>query len=359
MMNQEFWKDKKVFLTGHTGFKGSWLALWLSTLGAQITGYALKPPTNPNLFELAHVEELVKHIVGDVRDKRFLEKSLLEAKPDIVIHLAAQPLVRDSYKNPVETYEINIMGTIYLLEAVRACNTVRAVVNVTTDKCYKNNEWLWGYRENEPMGGHDPYSNSKACSELITDSYRNSFFSSAIPGQNQVAVASARAGNVIGGGDWAADRLIPDCLQSLLMNKPIRIRSPHAVRPWQHVLEPLSGYLLLAEKLFEEGDSFATGWNFGPGEDDSLPVEAIVKILCRLWGANGIYEVDQGEHPHEANYLRLDCSKARTMLKWQPRWNLTTALEETIEWIKAYQNGFDMRLICQGQIQKYMQLNEG
>ncbi len=358
-MNQEFWKDKKVFLTGHTGFKGSWLALWLSTLGAQITGYALKPPTNPNLFELAHVEELVKHIVGDVRDKRFLEKSLLEAKPDIVIHLAAQPLVRDSYKNPVETYEINIMGTIYLLEAVRACNTVRAVVNVTTDKCYKNNEWLWGYRENEPMGGHDPYSNSKACSELITDSYRNSFFSSAIPGQNQVAVASARAGNVIGGGDWAADRLIPDCLQSLLMNKPIRIRSPHAVRPWQHVLEPLSGYLLLAEKLFEEGDSFATGWNFGPGEDDSLPVEAIVKILCRLWGANGIYEVDQGEHPHEANYLRLDCSKARTMLKWQPRWNLTTALEETIEWIKAYQNGFDMRLICQGQIQKYMQLNEG
>ena len=269
-INNKFWHGRRVFITGHTGFKGSWLCLWLSSLGAKISGYALEPPTNPSLFELARVGELVTSTIADVRDSAELQRALQAAKPEIVIHMAAQPLIRESYNNPVETYAVNVMGTVNLLEAIRHCDSVRAVVNVTTDKCYENREWHWGYRENEPMGGYDPYSSSKGCSELITAAYRNSFFN---PQSHGVALASARAGNVIGGGDWAADRLICDCVKALLEKRDIQIRNPNAIRPWQHVLEPLSGYMLLAQKLYEQGTRFAEGWNFGPNDEDAKPVE--------------------------------------------------------------------------------------
>jgi CDP-glucose 4,6-dehydratase len=350
-MEINFWNGKKVFLTGHTGFKGSWLSLWLSSLGAQVTGYALAPPTTPSLFELARIGELVDSRIADVRDAGLLADTLHEAQPEIVIHMAAQPLVRDSYKIPVETYAVNVMGMIHLLEAVRGCPSVRAVVNVTTDKCYENREWVWGYRENEPMGGFDPYSSSKGCSELVTAAYRNSFFQN-----SSVAVATARAGNVIGGGDWATDRLVPDCINALLAGQPIRIRNPYAIRPWQHVLEPLSGYMALARNLYESRDDYAEGWNFGPADDDAKPVEWIVSRLCELWGNGARYEVDAGDHPHEAHYLKLDCSKARMRLGWHPRWNLDQALTEILEWVHVYSSGGDMRRCCQKQIASYENL---
>lgn len=353
-INQNFWKGKKVFITGHTGFKGSWLCLWLNYLGADVTGYALNPPTHPSLFELAGVDRLVKNVVADVRDRESLTSAMIKTRPEIVIHMAAQPLVRESYKNPVETYEINVMGTINLFEAVKSCNGVKAVINVTTDKCYENKEWVWGYREDEPMGGYDPYSNSKACSELVTSSYRNSFFNPRDYSTHGVAIASARAGNVIGGGDWAADRLIPDCVRSLIEGKKIRIRSPHAIRPWQHVLEPLNGYLMLAERLYEDGPKFSEGWNFGPNDDDAKPVEWIVKTLCIKWGNNSGYEIDKGEHPHEANYLKLDCSKAKSRLGWYPRWNLEKAIDKIVEWTQGYLNQKDLKAICVAQIKEFM-----
>ncbi len=352
MIDKNFWQGKKVFITGHTGFKGSWLCLWLHSLGAEVTGYALKPPTNPSLFEICEINEFITSIFGDVRDGDKLAKTMQEAQPEIVIHMAAQPLVRDSYKNPVETYAINVMGTVNLLEAVRHCNGVKAVVNVTTDKCYENKEWVWGYRENEPMGGYDPYSNSKGCSELVTSAYRNSFFNPGKYDEHGVALASARAGNVIGGGDWAADRLIPDCINALLKNEKIIIRSPHAIRPWQHVLEPLSGYLTLAQKLYNEGAGFAEGWNFGPDDNDARPVEWIVGRLCQMWGTD--YEIDKGPHPHEANYLKLDCSKAKMRLGWSPRWRLDKALKKIVEWVDAYAQNNDMRSVCLKQIDDYM-----
>jgi CDP-glucose 4,6-dehydratase len=286
-----------------------------------------------------------------VRDAGLLADTLHEAQPEIVIHMAAQPLVRDSYKIPVETYAVNVMGMIHLLEAVRGCPSVRAVVNVTTDKCYENREWVWGYRENEPMGGFDPYSSSKGCSELVTAAYRNSFFQN-----SSVAVATARAGNVIGGGDWATDRLVPDCINALLAGQPIRIRNPYAIRPWQHVLEPLSGYMALARNLYESRDDYAEGWNFGPADDDAKPVEWIVSRLCELWGNGARYEVDAGDHPHEAHYLKLDCSKARMRLGWHPRWNLDQALTEILEWVHVYSSGGDMRRCCQKQIASYENL---
>lgn len=354
MISKEFWQDKKVFITGHTGFKGSWLCLWLYSLGAKVTGYALQPPTTPSLFELCKIEGLVSHIIGDVRDAEALNNAMNKVQPEIVIHMAAQPLVRDSYKIPAETYTINVMGTVHLFEAVRQCKSVKAVVNVTTDKCYENKEWLWGYRENEPMGGYDPYSNSKACSELVTASYRNSFFHPSKYAEHGVAIASARAGNVIGGGDWAADRLIPDCINSLLYNKRIYIRSPQAIRPWQHVLEPLSGYLMLAQKLYEEGIPFAEGWNFGPNDSDSKPVEWIVQKMCEQWGGNASYEIDTSPQPHEASYLKLDCSKARMRLAWEPRWNLEQALSKIIEWVSAYRENQNMRDVCLQQIKQYV-----
>jgi len=354
MIDKRFWRGKKIFITGHTGFKGSWLSLWLHSLGAEVTGYALQPPTQPSLFEICNMDELVTSVIGDVRDGEALTKAMLRAQPEVVIHMAAQPLVRDSYRNPVDTYAINVMGTVHLLEAVRVCKSIKAVVNVTTDKCYENKEWVWGYRENEPMGGYDPYSNSKACSELVTASYRSSFFNPQEYHRHGVAIATARAGNVIGGGDWAAERLIPDCINALLHDETIIIRNPNAIRPWQHVLEPLSGYLLLAQRLYEDGINSAEGWNFGPNDNDAKPVEWIVKKMCAEWGSHARYEVDKGVHPHEAHYLKLDCSKAKAKLNWQPCWNLEQTIEKIMEWVHAYQEKATMRDVCLRQIHEYM-----
>jgi CDP-glucose 4,6-dehydratase len=356
MIDTSFWKGKRVFLTGHTGFKGSWLSIWLRQLEAVVTGYALDPPTDPSLFKLARVNELLTSVIADVRDLERLKAELTTAAPEIVIHMAAQPLVRDSYKLPVETYAINVMGTVHLLEAVRACPSVRVVVNVTTDKVYENREWSWGYRENEPFGGYDPYSNSKGCSELVTLAYRSSYFNPAEYSRHGVALASARAGNVIGGGDWAADRLLPDVLRAILADEAVQIRNPHAIRPWQHVLEPLAGYLTLARRLYTDGVRFAEGWNFGPSDDDARPVEWIVQRMCNQWGAGARYEIDGGEHPHEAHYLKLDCSKARVELGWQPRWSLERSLDSIIAWTHAFHRQDDLRETCLGQIEEYQTL---
>ena len=353
MVDKGVWKDKRVFLTGYTGFKGAWLSLWLHSLGARVTGYALKPPTNPSLFELCRVDELVKSVLADVRDGDALQREMTAAQPEIVIHMAAQALVRDSYKDLVETYSTNVMGTVNLFEAVRKCPGVKAVVNVTTDKCYENREWLWGYRENEPMCGYDPYSNSKACSELVTSAYRNSFFNPKEHNTHGVGLASARSGNVIGGGDWAPDRLVPDCVRSILKGEKIIIRNPGAIRPWQHVLEPLCGYLILAQKLCENGPRFAQAWNFGPEDQDGQPVEWIVKKICGKWGDKASFEIDRGEHPHEAHCLKLDCSKAKGELGWYPKWNLEKAIDKVIEWVRAYRDGKDIRKVCYKQIQEF------
>jgi len=355
MADLNIYKGKKVFLTGHTGFKGSWLCLLLNHLGAKVYGYALQPPTRPSLYETAEIDGLITSCIADVRDYQTLLKTLKEVEPDIVIHLAAQPLVRDSYKNPIDTYDINVMGVVHLLEAIRHTQSVRAVVNVTTDKCYENREWLWGYRENEPMGGYDPYSNSKSCSELVTASFRNSFFNPAEYGKtHQVALASARAGNVIGGGDWAEDRLIPDFFRAISRNEKVIIRNPNAIRPWQHVLEPLYGYLLLGAKLYTEGCEYAEGWNFGPDDSDAKPVEWIINTICSLWGENAAYALDNRSQPHEATYLKLDCSKAKARLGWNPKWNIETALNKIADWTKAYYRGENMRYICESQIEQYL-----
>ena len=357
MIKRSFWKNKKVFITGHTGFKGSWLCLWLYILGAEVTGYALHPPTVPNLFELCKVEGMVKSVIADVRDGGALSKEILAVNPEIIIHMAAQPLVRESYQNPLETYAINVMGTANLYEAVRKCRSVKSVINVTSDKCYQNNEWVWGYRETEPMGGYDPYSTSKACSELITSSYRDAFFNPEDYNTHRVALASVRAGNVIGGGDWAQDRLIPDCLKSLLQGEKIIMRNPQAIRPWQHVLEPLSGYLMLAQKLYENGPLYCGGWNFGPDDNDAKPVVWVVKKMCEKWDKNTAYEIERAQHPHEAHYLKLDCSKAKAELGWYPRWCLEQALDKIIEWAKAYKENQDVRAVCLRQIREYSKLN--
>lgn len=355
-----FWAGKKVFVTGHTGFKGSWLSLWLHSLGAKVSGYALRPPTDPSLFELLNLEPVIPTVYGDVRDRKRLEEAMLEAGPDVVIHMAAQPLVRHSYRLPVETYEVNVMGTVNVLESVRTAvnggGAIKAVINVTTDKCYENKEWAWGYRENDRLGGYDPYSNSKACSELVTAGYRSSYFPPEQYSRHGLALATARAGNVIGGGDWAEDRLIPDCVRSLMSGQPVLIRNPHAVRPWQHVLEPLGGYLLLAQSLVEEGGGFAESWNFGPDDHDAKPVEWIVQRMCSIWGDSASYLIQGGDHPHEAGFLKLDCSKARMRLGWSPAWNLEEALGRILEWTGAYRNGLDMREVTLRQISDYMAL---
>lgn len=340
-------------MTGHTGFKGSWLCLWLHSLGAEVSGYALEPPTNPSLFELCKIDTLVKSTIADVRDGEALLKAMLAARSEIVIHMAAQPLVRDSYKMPVETYSINVMGTVHLFDAVRKCPSVKAVINVTTDKCYDNKEWVWGYRETEPLGGFDPYSSSKACSELVTSAYRSSYFNPNDHAGHGVGIASARAGNVIGGGDWAPDRLVPDCIGAMLKGDPVVIRNPHAVRPWQHVLEPLSGYLLLAEKLYTEGPPYSEAWNFGPDNTDAKPVEWIVKKLCAKWGGKASYTIEQGTSLHEAHYLKLDSSKARTALNWHPRWGLDRAIDSIVAWTRAYQQNRGLQEVCLEQIDEY------
>ena len=343
-----FWRNKSVFLTGHTGFKGGWLALWLQRAGAQVHGYSLEPPTTPNLFSVASVAQgLASHTLADVRDAQQLKQAVAAAAPEIVFHLAAQPLVRHSYEDPVETYAVNVLGTVHLLEAVRACSTARAVVNVTTDKCYDNRGDERVHREGDPLGGDDPYSSSKAAAELVTHAYRRSFLV-----QAGVGLASARAGNVIGGGDWAADRLVPDLLRASDRGQPLQVRNPAATRPWQHVLEPLSGYLTLAERLVEDPAATARAWNFGPDADDAKPVGWLVEQLsARLSGAE--WRRDERAGPREAAHLQLDSSQARTVLGWQPQWSLTQALDRTVAWHLAWRGGQAMRAMCLEQIADY------
>lgn len=348
VVNRSFWQDKRVFLTGHTGFKGGWLALWLADMGAEVHGYALSMPTEPNFFTVCKIQTQIKsNTLADIRNAAALIQAMQAAQPHIVLHLAAQSLVRYSYTAPVETYAVNVMGTINLLESVRQTSSVRAVVNVTTDKCYENHGWVWPYRENEAMGGFDPYSSSKACSELVTATYRRAFL-----GPAGTCLASARAGNVIGGGDWAADRLIPDFLRALDAGEMLTIRFPNATRPWQHVLEPLSGYLMLAERLYTEGQDFAEAWNFGPGESDARSVEWIVEHLCSLV-SDSSWQCNNAPQPHEAHYLKLDSSKAKVKLAWRPRWNLQTALGQTLVWHRAWQGRADMVATSLAQIREY------
>ena len=347
MVNSEFWEGKKVFLTGHTGFKGSWLSIWLNSMGAVVKGYAMQPATSPNLFTIAGMERLVESEINDIRDYSLLCASILDFSPEIVFHMAAQPLVRASYEDPLKTYEVNVMGTVNLLEAVRQCPSVRAVVNITTDKCYENNEWVWGYKETDPMGGRDPYSSSKGCSELVTASYRESF----LKGSN-IGIATVRAGNVIGGGDWAEDRLIPDIIRAFEDGKPVVVRNLNATRPWQHVLEPLSGYLMLAEKLFKKPSEFSEGWNFGPYDDDVRPVGWILGYMTELW-PGGSWRLDQDDNPHEAMLLKLDISKAIASLGWKPTWSLNVTLGKIVRWHNCWIERSDMRVECINEINEF------
>lgn len=348
MPDQAFWKNRAVFLTGHTGFKGGWIAHWLSELGANVHGFSLQSPTTPNFFTATKlVDRISASVIGDIRNSDKLTAALKRAEPEIVIHMAAQPLVRESYKTPVETFAANVMGTVNLLEVARQTNSVQAIITITTDKCYENQEWLWPYRENDRLGGHDPYSASKACAELVVAAYRKSFLA-----DSGVQVATVRAGNVIGGGDWAEDRLIPDFLRALETGETLKIRSPNAIRPWQHVLEPLSGYLMLAEKLATRGDAYAEAWNFGPGEEDVKPVAWIVDHLCSLQ-PNAKWKVEAGHQVHEAGMLKLDSAKAKAHLGWSPRWSLETALTKTMEWYQAWRAGADMVAVTTQQIRAY------
>jgi CDP-glucose 4,6-dehydratase len=345
-----FWRDKRVFLTGHSGFKGGWLSLWLQQLGAEVIGYSLEPPSDPSLFTLARVADGMVSLHGNICDLDALQAAVRKHRPDIVIHMAAQALVRRSYADPVETYAANVMGTVNLLEAVRRTGSARAVLIITSDKCYENRNWHWGYRENEAMGGYDPYSSSKGCAELVTAAYRRSYFGSG------PATASARAGNVIGGGDWADDRLIPDTIRAILRGEAVRIRSPRAVRPWQHVLEPLHGYLMLLERLWTDGAAIAEGWNFGPDDRDARPVSDIVAAVVRLWGDSASWVSDDATHPHEAAVLRLDCSKARQLIGWRPILQLDSALEWVVDWYKDYSSRRDMRVATLDQISRFQRL---
>lgn len=347
-MNHQFWRNKRVFITGHTGFKGGWLSLWLQQMGAEVYGYSLAPSTQPSLFDVCRVmPAMARSTIADLRDAVNLASAMREARPEIVFHLAAQPLVRYSYQEPVETYSVNVMGTVNLLEAVRVTAGIRAVVNITSDKCYENQEWIWSYRENNPLGGYDPYSSSKACAEILTAAWRRSYLEKA-----GVALATVRAGNVIGGGDWAPDRLIPDFLRAVDGGQTLTIRSPHAIRPWQHVLEPLAGYLVLAERLYNEGSSYAEAWNFGPEDSDARPVQWIVEYL----GAaipSATWQYDPSPQPHEAHSLKLDSAKAKARLEWHPLWCLKTSLDKTLKWHQAWRRNADMRAVSLAQIHDY------
>ena len=349
VVDPAFWRDRRVLLTGHTGFKGSWLSLWLQSLGARVTGFSVDVPTQPSLHELAKLGESIEGIEGDVRDPEAVTQAVAAVNPEVVIHMAAQSLVRPSFVEPRQTYETNVMGTVNVLDAVRRHGAdVRAIVNVTSDKCYENREWEWGYREHEPMGGFDPYSSSKGCSELVTDAFRRSFFSAA----DGPRLASARAGNVIGGGDWGEDRLVPDIMRAALAGEPVRVRNPNSIRPWQHVLNPLSGYLLLAQSLWDE-PRLAEGWNFGPVDEDARPVGWIVQRIAARWPGDLHWTHDDGPHPHEARYLKLDSSKARAQLGWRPGIDLAATLEGIVDWYRELRDGADMRAVTQGQIETF------
>jgi len=351
-VNAQFWNGKKVFVTGHTGFKGGWLSLWLASMGAKVTGYGLSPNTNPNLYNVLDIPSVIeKSYIADIRDFIGLQKAMLDSDPEIIIHMAAQPLVRYSYQNPVETYAVNVMGTVHLLEAARHLHSARATVVVTTDKCYENKEWVWGYRENDQLGGFDPYSNSKGCAELVASAYRQSYFFNQ---NNTHHVATARAGNVIGGGDWSEDRLIPDAIKAFEGNSALRIRNPRATRPWQHVLEPLSGYLILLQHLYEADGSYASAWNFGPADADNRAVQEVVELVISKWNSPAEWQLEKSEHLHEANFLKLDCSKANRNLGWHPRWNLELAIEKLVQWHYACLQGENMREFSLSQINQYV-----
>ncbi len=355
--SNNIWQDKRVFLTGHTGFKGGWLALWLASKGAIIRGYALDPGTEPNLFTAANIASVVDDVRGDIRNAPALEPAIRDFAPDVVFHMAAQPLVRYSYEDPICTYETNVIGTARVLDAIRRTPSVRAVVSVTTDKCYENKEWLWGYRETDPLGGYDPYSSSKACAELVSAAYRQSYFPLSKLAEHGCAIATGRAGNVIGGGDWSTDRLIPDLVRGFLEGKPVLIRRPQAIRPWQHVLEPLQGYIQLAEHLLssnrEDAARFATAFNFGPADDDAQSVGWIVEKMIQFWGEGATWILDSDPGVHEAGYLKLDASRARAELSWHPRLRLETTLQWLVEWYKAWQKGEYMHRFTLDQIAEY------
>jgi CDP-glucose 4,6-dehydratase len=350
------WQGTRVFITGHTGFKGGWLSLWLASRGAQIRGYALDPATQPNLFTAASVATILDDVRGDIRDYSKLEASMREFAPEVVFHLAAQPLVRRSYVDPLGTYATNIMGTVHLLEAVRKTPSVRAVVCITTDKCYENQEWVWPYRETDPLGGHDPYSSSKACAEIVTAAYRSSWFPADRLEEHSVALATARAGNVIGGGDWSDDRLVPDLIRGFLAKQPVLIRKPDAIRPWQHVLDPIHGYILLAEGLLARKTRLASAFNFGPNNEDSWSVERIANKLASMWGEGASWIRDPLPGAHEAHSLALDSSKARAEFGWRPHLRIETALEWTLDWYRNWQRGSDMKHETLAQIANFEQL---
>lgn len=348
MIDLTFYHSKRVFVTGHTGFKGAWLCRILVGAGAVVTGYSLKAPTEPNLFALAGLEGRMTSVIGDIRAFESLKAAFDAARPEIVLHLAAQPIVRDSYKAPAHTYETNVIGTVNILECIRTSDTVRSFLNVTTDKVYHNKEWAWGYRENEPLDGFDPYSNSKSCSELVTHSYQSSFFS-----DGKVAVSTARAGNVIGGGDFANDRIIPDCIRAVSAGKTIIVRNPHSTRPYQHVLEPLMAYLMIAQRQYEDG-KYAGWYNVGPDECDCVTTGALVDLFCEKWGVGAKWENRWDGGPHEANFLKLDCSKIKSVFGWQPGWHIAEAIEKTCEWTRVWLAGGDIPAVMDGQVSVYL-----
>lgn len=359
MVDKDFWRNKRILVTGCTGFKGSWLTTWLLQMDAVVLGYALAPNTIPSMFNLLNLADKINYCEGDIRDFEKFKQFINQSNPEIIIHMAAQPLVRYSYQSPIETYQTNVMGVLNLFELARQNNHIRAIVNVTTDKCYENKEWLWGYRENEPLGGYDPYSNSKACSELVTSCYQQSYFNIRdYKLKHHILLASARAGNVIGGGDWAEDRLIPDMIKAFSKSETVKIRNPFAIRPWQHVLEPLAGYLLLAQKLYLGEVNYSSAWNFGPEDKDVKNVEEIVKDLSSLWGNGATWGLEHAANLlHEANYLKLDCSKAKALLQWSPVWSLNDTLVKIVEWYKAHQANSDLYQLTIEQIKEYQGKN--